>query len=151
MLSNILNNTSEVRRQFLDSLLWCFSIISFLGIAYPVGMFLWPRRAERKGSAKRTMKLPAAEVPIGEVKFVRFLNRPALVLRPNEQELVALSAVCTHLGCVVKWNEGTGELFCPCHGGRFDTKGNVLGGPPPAPLVEFKSRIENEYIVIEEA
>ncbi len=151
MFSNLLNNTSEVRRQFLDSLLWCFSIISFFGIAYPVGMFLWPKRIETKGAGKRTMKFPAAEFPIGGVKFIRFLKRPAVVLRPNEQSLIALSAICTHLGCVVKWNEAAGELVCPCHGGRFDIKGNVLGGPPPSPLVAFKATIVNEYIIIEEA
>jgi nitrite reductase/ring-hydroxylating ferredoxin subunit len=47
---------------------------------------------------------------------------------------VALSAVCTHLGCVVAWQDQAGEFLCPCHGGRFSADGQVLGGPPPKPL-----------------
>ncbi|MBI4666417.1 MAG: Rieske 2Fe-2S domain-containing protein [Nitrospinae bacterium] len=113
-------------------------------------MFLWPREGKKEAAAK-SMKISSAEVPIGEAKFVRFLNKPAVIIRPNEQELYALSAICTHLGCVVKWNDSTQELLCPCHGGRFDTKGVVLGGPPPKPLPSYSARLENEYIVIEEA
>lgn len=48
----------------------------------------------------------------------------------------ALSAVCTHLGCVL---EATGEgLQCPCHGSRFNDKGRVLSGPAPRSLAYFK-------------
>ncbi len=46
----------------------------------------------------------------------------------------ALSAVCTHLGCVAGRDE-SGGFFCPCHGSRFDEDGNVLGGPAPRGLI----------------
>jgi Rieske Fe-S protein len=38
--------------------------------------------------------------------------------------------VCTHFGCVVRWVESEGTYKCPCHEGRFDANGEVLGGPP---------------------
>lgn len=47
--------------------------------------------------------------------------------------LYAISAVCTHLGCIVAAQE-EGGFFCPCHGSRFDAEGNVVGGPAPRPL-----------------
>ncbi len=97
------------------------------------------------------MKLPLAEAPIGDAKFIRFLGKPAILVRPNEQEVFAISAICTHLGCVVKWKENQGEFVCPCHGGVFDTKGNVKSGPPPGGLPAYPVRIEDEYVVIEEA
>ncbi len=46
----------------------------------------------------------------------------------------ALDGRCTHAGCRVQWVPRERELHCPCHGGRFDVEGRVLGGPPPAPL-----------------
>lgn len=51
-----------------------------------------------------------------------------------------MSNICTHLGCQTHWNEVDGYIECPCHGGRFDVEGNVIGGPVPRPLkrVEFK-------------
>jgi len=151
MTTEILEAVSNARRRFLSAVLALFSLISAIGVVYPVGLFLWPHRKKVGGVAVRSIKISILEVPIGEAKFVRFLNKAAVIIHPNEQEVLALSAICTHLGCVVKWNDGKKELDCPCHGGRFDIKGNVLSGPPPAPLASYKARVEDEYIVIEEA
>lgn len=48
--------------------------------------------------------------------------------------LYAISAVCTHLGCIVS-RQGEEGFYCPCHGSRFDTSGKVIGGPAPRPLI----------------
>ena len=55
----------------------------------------------------------------------------------DEEGLYAISAVCTHLGCVVSRQE-EGSFFCPCHGSRFDAHGKVIKGPAPKPLVHFE-------------
>lgn len=151
MVTEALDRLAETRRRFLNFVLGALGLASMAGVLYPVGAYLWPPRRERGAAGVRSMKFPLSDLPIGEAKFVRFLNKPAVIIRPNEQELVALSAVCTHLGCVVKWAEEAGELVCPCHGGRFDAKGNVLAGPPPSPLPAYPVRVEDEYVVIEEA
>ena len=49
--------------------------------------------------------------------------------RDDEGELHAVSAVCTHLGCIVAWNPAEKSWDCPCHGSRFDHQGKVLQGP----------------------
>lgn len=45
---------------------------------------------------------------------------------------------CTHLGCPYQWNDEARAYFCPCHGGVFDSRGNVTGGPPPRPLDRYE-------------
>jgi cytochrome b6-f complex iron-sulfur subunit len=46
----------------------------------------------------------------------------------------ALSLICTHQGCTVRYVTSQQEFQCPCHGGLYDSNGNVLAGPPPQAL-----------------
>lgn len=46
----------------------------------------------------------------------------------------ALSSVCTHLGCITRYQADTRQIACPCHGSRFNLDGEVLSGPAPKPL-----------------
>ena len=57
--------------------------------------------------------------------------------------LMALSPVCSHLGCLVNWNSHRREFLCPCHGGRYTMTGAVIGGPPPAPLTRLPFEIKD--------
>ncbi len=66
----------------------------------------------------------------------------------HEGKIKALSAVCTHLGCIVKWIPGEAILFCPCHAAKFDTSGRVLAGPPPAPLPVYLVKEEENKIFV---
>ncbi len=54
--------------------------------------------------------------------------------RNSDGHITELSAVCTHLGCIVHWNEAGTSWDCPCHGSRFDVMGNVIAGPAETPL-----------------
>ena len=61
----------------------------------------------------------------------------AVILVRSRSGYRAFSAVCPHLGCLVKW-DSAGKVFrCPCHAAVFDADGKVVSGPPPAPLVEY--------------
>lgn len=58
-----------------------------------------------------------------------------LVVRPEKEQYVALSATCPHSRvCLVEWDAKRGQVVCPCHRGVFDLRGNVVSGPPPEPL-----------------
>ncbi|MBZ0166395.1 MAG: Rieske 2Fe-2S domain-containing protein [Candidatus Omnitrophica bacterium] len=70
------------------------------------------------------------EIPIGSQKI--FEDKKVVVMR-DESGIRAVSLVCTHLGCIVSEN-GKGGWKCPCHGSKFDEKGNVTGGPAPKGL-----------------
>jgi len=48
--------------------------------------------------------------------------------------IYAMSAVCTHLGCITRYRSDENVIACPCHGSRFDLEGDVVHGPAPKPL-----------------
>ncbi len=75
-----------------------------------------------------------AEIAAGQGAIVRQGVHKLAVYRDPDGGLHALSARCTHLGCVVHWNAGECSWDCPCHGSRFDTGGAVLHGPAPTAL-----------------
>lgn len=51
------------------------------------------------------------------------------VYKDETGKVTALSAVCTHMGCIVDWNNKEKTWDCPCHGSRFDKTGKVINGP----------------------
>jgi cytochrome b6-f complex iron-sulfur subunit len=56
-----------------------------------------------------------------------------VLIRRDPGGIFAISLVCTHLGCITRL-EADGSFICPCHGSRFDAKGEVTQGPAPSPL-----------------
>jgi menaquinol-cytochrome c reductase iron-sulfur subunit len=71
------------------------------------------------------------------------------VLTDDGRNYVALSNVCTHLGCRVRWVEGEQQFFCPCHNGVFDKAGLVVSGPPPRPLDPYPVKVEDGQLYIQ--
>ncbi|CAN5857834.1 FAD-dependent oxidoreductase [soil metagenome] len=69
------------------------------------------------------------EIRPGEGALVRQGLTKLAVHRDEHGALHSLSAVCTHLGCIVHWNSLEGTWDCPCHGSRFGIDGAVLNGP----------------------
>jgi Rieske Fe-S protein len=70
-----------------------------------------------------------SEVPMGEGAIVRHGLQKLAVYRDHDNELHMLSAVCPHLGGIVRWNKVEKTWDCPCHGSRFSCKGEVINGP----------------------
>jgi cytochrome b6-f complex iron-sulfur subunit len=105
--------------------------------------------AEPSAASAQPVRFPVAELPVGRAMPVAYAGSPALVVRTAES-LRCFSLICTHLGCVVEWQEGNAEFYCPCHEGRFDAFGEPVAGPPVIPLEQIAVRIEGETVVVGE-
>jgi len=73
-----------------------------------------------------------------------------IVNKENKLENYAINAVCTHLGCVVPFNEAANKFMCPCHGSQYDEKGKVIRGPAPKSLALAKTSVIDSKIVLSE-
>lgn len=80
--------------------------------------------------------------------YTQSASVPVLVSRSVDR-IVCFNASCTHLGCMVRWDEQTGRFLCACHGGAFDRQGRVLAGPPPRPLDQYAHKIDSDYLLVE--
>jgi thiosulfate dehydrogenase [quinone] large subunit len=78
-------------------------------------------------------------IPVGgAIPFSDPAQGPAVLCRLSQHQVAAYSRVCTHAGCLVDFDSGSGVLFCPCHGAEFDPNrgAEVIGGPAPTPLAQ---------------
>jgi glycine/D-amino acid oxidase-like deaminating enzyme/nitrite reductase/ring-hydroxylating ferredoxin subunit len=76
------------------------------------------------------------ELDRGSGQIVDVNGEKLAVSREREGALQAVSAVCTHLGCIVSWNDAEHSWDCPCHGSRFSPAGALLHGPATNPLAD---------------
>jgi menaquinol-cytochrome c reductase iron-sulfur subunit len=83
------------------------------------------------------------------IAYVRKRN-PAIDKEHGDQynQYVALSSRCMHLGCPVRYVQAAERFICPCHGGVYDFRGMVAGGPPVRPLDRFYTRLYNGQVQI---
>ncbi len=139
---------SPTRRGFLDFLIAACSAITTAALAIPGVLYLWP--AAKGGGSQKVEVEGAKSMAIGQSKTVQVGSLAVIVVK-QRSGFCAFSAVCTHLGCLVKWDTGKKQFLCPCHAAAFDEKGKVVSGPPPAPLVEVSVKEVGDKIFVSTA
>jgi glycine/D-amino acid oxidase-like deaminating enzyme/nitrite reductase/ring-hydroxylating ferredoxin subunit len=75
-----------------------------------------------------------SDVRRGDGKVIQIEGKRVACSRDEKGKVAMVSAVCTHMGCIVHWNNAEKSWDCPCHGSRFATTGEVIGGPAETPL-----------------
>ena len=137
------------RRSFLNRCWAFFGIVAAAEFGW-LGLSFLNSRKERNRPDLTERIITAGPVD-------RFLPETVTAI-PNGQfylacladgSFLALSRICTHLGCSVPWNEEKKQFICPCHGSTFNLTGEVLTAPAPRPLDTFPVRIENGIIKVD--
>lgn len=131
------------------------AMITLPGISYILApVFAKPKRIWQKVG-------PVDDYKTGETVIVRFedpspeawagvtAETGAWLRRVGEEEFIAFSINCRHLGCPVRWEEGPRLFMCPCHGGVYYAGGDVAAGPPPEPLHRYPVRVQDGFVEIE--
>ena len=84
------------------------------------------------------------EIATGTGAVLRRGIKKVAIYRDNDGSLHEMSAVCTHLGCIIAWNSSEHTWDCPCHGSRFDKYGHVVNGPANRELAKAETEEVNE-------
>lgn len=124
----------QPRRTFLTTL------ALLLGSALLLGKYLTPRIPRHRRVLARAA---TADIPAGGALVYQDAQ---LALIRDKGDIYALSLVCTHLGCTL--NVSGEQLSCPCHGSRFDRRGNLLQGPADQPLKRFQVEVRGNMVEV---
>jgi len=81
--------------------------------------------------------------------YAEAIDQQVVFLVKSDAGVRAMSSTCTHLGCRISYDASTKLLRCPCHGGVFTPDGHVVAGPPPRPLTELSTRVENSKVFVQ--
>ena len=124
-------------------------------IAYVVGPALAQGQTQEWIQLGAISKVELGKPTLFKAKITRqtgwIVNEQELsvyVLTENGRDYIAMSNICTHLGCRIRWITDQDKFFCPCHNGVFDKQGNVVSGPPPRPLDRYETKVENDQLFI---
>ena len=143
--------SSASRRRFLRWLGGLTILSTGAMVLTPIIGFLVPTPSSAGGNGGRVLVGTTDDIPPGTGKVVAMGSKPAIVVN-TDAGVKAYSAICTHLGCVVAWNDLSSQIVCPCHGGVFNpTNGAVVSGPPPTPLPPITVAVEGNQIFLTES
>ena len=133
------------RRQLLKTSLAFLGTTTLISFVYTASKFLIPPKSNTKDAQVILVK---DQIPTGTAKEVTYNDIPLVVINRRGSGFIALSRVCTHLGCLIGYDSFNNKLVCPCHAGEFDLEGKVLAGPATKPLQRYPLKISSKQITI---
>ena len=140
-------SADATRRGLLARLAIALGALAAVELAWIVASFLKPRGRTAAAGDWLITAGSAGDFEPGSV--TAFPQGRFYLVRLPEGGFLAVHATCTHLGCTVPWNAGTGRFDCPCHASSFDITGAVIGPPAPRPLDHYPVRIENGIVKVD--
>jgi nitrite reductase/ring-hydroxylating ferredoxin subunit len=132
------------RREALGKLIGAALAVAGGGTAFTTIRYLRPNVLFEPPTTFRIGR--PEDIPLGTLIV---LPERRLFVAHTAEGFFAMSATCTHLGCMTQYLETGDEIFCPCHGSRFDSSGAVTQGPAPRPLPRLHMSVDNGELVVD--
>lgn len=151
-------NTRKVekitRRSFLSRIVTIWAALLSLPFLYGITEYLNHPGKKFTSSKNRIQNIPEdtffslSELPENSSKFILIDDEPVLVIRKSGEDIIAFSAVCTHLNCLVGYRKNEKDIICNCHESTFNLDGVPLSGPAKKQLSKYKVIKEGDKITI---
>jgi Rieske Fe-S protein len=136
------------RRTFVQAAVAVGGTGAVASIAWPIGRYLQPAPDSISMDTPPTDVCADAELAPGQMRLARVGQIPVIVARRHDSILVAWSALCSHLGCTVRFRPERDDLHCACHGAIFDAAtGSRRSGPAWAPLARINVEVRHGRVV----
>ena len=143
-----MKSSSQIsRKDFLSRILAVWGGISIIPVFYGIIEYIIPPKI-RNRILSSIRVATFNELPVDDAKIVKFNKTAVALLRTEQGQVKAFSAICTHLGCVVQYQPDRKVFHCNCHGSEFDTNGKNIAGPAPAPLQPYRVELKDQDVII---
>jgi len=152
--------TQLTRRDFMSMTFWGIAGFISLGLGIPAIVYIIGPARKRTENQDWIRIGPVSKVELNTPTLFKttikqqtgwIVNEQEIsvyILTENGRDYIAMSNICTHLGCRVRWVTEQDRFFCPCHNAVFDKEGEVVSGPPPRPMDRYEVKIEDDQIYI---
>jgi cytochrome b6-f complex iron-sulfur subunit len=137
------------RRDFLTIVVAALGGLLTLSVLYPIARYSYPPERKKKATNSAVVG-KESEIPPNTGKIVKFNDLPVMIVNKGG-ELTAMSAKCTHLGCLVQWDAKAANIWCACHNARYNNDGTKISGPQPADLQKYAVKVQDGNIVVSKA
>lgn len=136
------------RRTFINNCITATGALVSGSIFYTLIAAILP--VNKKKAEPTEIKIPLSELALNlnAAQAFTFGSAPALLIRSEQDELIAVKAVCTHFECLLHYDSMIKQIVCPCHQGFFDIYGNVIKGPPSQSLTRYQLYTNAKELII---
>jgi cytochrome b6-f complex iron-sulfur subunit len=137
------------RRKFLSKVWSILGLVALAELAFFTISMLRPGKKSLKDNPGINIKVAGnvEDFPVNSVTPDR-VNK-YFIVRSEDGGFLALSLICSHLGCSVLWDKAKNQFVCPCHSSAFDRLGNVINSPAPRALDYFPLIIEGGKVKVD--
>ncbi len=99
-----------------------------------------------------SVKTAQISYPVKDGFYESMVNKPVFVShQANPDQFTVFNSRCTHLGCMLRWDDGKNLFICDCHGGQFKPDGVVKAGPPPRSMDRYLTMVKDGHLFVQEA
>jgi succinate dehydrogenase / fumarate reductase iron-sulfur subunit len=117
------------------------------------------KRPEKWVDVGKAEDFPAGSVKTAQIRYPvkdgfyeSTVSKPVFVShQANPDQFTVFNSRCTHLGCVLHWDDGKNLFICDCHGGQFKPDGVVKAGPPPRSMDRYLTIAKDGHLFVQEA
>ncbi len=147
------NGDTKTRRALGAAAAGAAGVCYAAALGYPVYRYLASPEEIAESARVTEVTVPDGhKLPPGKAKIFRFGASPALLIHHADGRWIAMTAVCTHLGCTVQYEQDQDRIHCACHGGVYNAyTGANVSGPPPKPLKLFKVAVNDTGVEVSRA
>lgn len=153
-INKISSSDKISRRGFITSALGLWSTVLSLPFLYAFIKYLSPQKtkfrspAEKLSKQSEFQKIPLEKLPVNSSIYTKIDDEPVIIIRGAGEKIIAFSAICTHLDCLVGYRKQENDIFCNCHSSSFSIEGMPQEGPAKLPLQKYKTEVKDGMIII---